>query len=59
MTGGIGVPGFLGYKTGAALPTLTQILDGIPPANSPPVTVLPSPAARIFVPAAAMISPRL
>ena len=28
MTGGIGVPGFLGYAVGAPLPTLTQILDG-------------------------------
>ena len=45
MTGGIGVPGFLGYEVGAALPTLTQILDGRPPANSPPVTVIAIPGS--------------
>ena len=43
MTGGIGVPGFLGYEAGAPLPTLGQILDGAPPANSPPVTVIAVP----------------
>jgi CubicO group peptidase (beta-lactamase class C family) len=43
MTGGIGVPGFIGYEVGAPLPTLTQILDGAPPANSPPVTVIAVP----------------
>src|SRR5262249_50681963 len=43
MTGGIGVPGFLGYETDAPLPTLTQILDGTPPANSPPVTLIAVP----------------
>jgi CubicO group peptidase (beta-lactamase class C family) len=43
MTGGIGVPGFLGYEAGAPLPTLPQILDGSPPANSPPVTVIAVP----------------
>jgi CubicO group peptidase (beta-lactamase class C family) len=45
MTGGIGVPGFLGYEAGAALPTLTQILDGVPPANSPPVTSIAVPGS--------------
>ena len=39
MTGGIGVPGYLGYDPGAPLPNLLQILDGMPPANSPPVRV--------------------
>jgi CubicO group peptidase (beta-lactamase class C family) len=43
MTGGIGVPGFLGYEAGASLPTLVEILDGAPPANSPPVTVIAVP----------------
>ena len=45
MTGGIGVPGFLGYEAGAPLPTLGQILDGAPPANSPPVTVIAVPGS--------------
>jgi CubicO group peptidase (beta-lactamase class C family) len=45
MTGGIGVPGFLGYAVDAPLPTLTQILDGTPPANSPPVTVIAVPGS--------------
>jgi CubicO group peptidase (beta-lactamase class C family) len=45
MTGGIGVPGFLGYAVGAPLPTLAQILDGAPPANSPPVTMIAVPGS--------------
>lgn len=45
MTGGIGVPGFLGYEAGAPLPSLRQILDGVPPANSPPVTVIAVPGS--------------
>jgi CubicO group peptidase (beta-lactamase class C family) len=45
MTGGIGVPGFIGYEVGAPLPTLTQILDGTPQANSPPVTVIAVPGS--------------
>ncbi len=45
MTAGIGVPGFLGYRIGAPLPTLVQILDGAPPANSPPVTVIAAPGS--------------
>ncbi|MBV8458944.1 MAG: beta-lactamase family protein [Acetobacteraceae bacterium] len=39
MTAGIGVPGYLGYRPGAPLPALVQILNGTPPANSPPVHV--------------------
>jgi len=35
--------GYKGYARGAALPTLLQILDGEPPANSPPVRVVTSP----------------
>jgi CubicO group peptidase (beta-lactamase class C family) len=45
MTAGIGVPGFVGYELGAPLPNLTQILYGVPPANSPPVTVIADPGS--------------
>jgi len=45
MTGGIGVPGFLGYAVGAPIPTLAQVLDGAPPANSPPVTMIAVPGS--------------
>ena len=43
MTAGIGVPGFAGYASGAPLPSLREILDGSPPANSPPVTIVQAP----------------
>jgi CubicO group peptidase (beta-lactamase class C family) len=46
MTAGIGVPGYLGYEPGQRLPTLAQILDGAPPANSPPVRVEAIPGSR-------------
>ena len=36
-TGGLTVHGFEGYPVDEPLPTLIQILDGTPPANSPPV----------------------
>jgi CubicO group peptidase (beta-lactamase class C family) len=38
-TGGLTVHGFLGYSPDLPLPTTTQVLDGTPPANSPPVRV--------------------
>ena len=37
--GGTTVPGFPGYAVGVPLPTLLQILDGTPPANTPAVQV--------------------
>lgn len=37
--GGVSGHGFTGYPAGAPLPTLTDILDGKPPANSAPVRV--------------------
>lgn len=37
--GGLNVHGFLGYERSEPLPTLAQVLDGLPPANSPPVRV--------------------
>jgi len=46
MTAGIGVPGYLGYEPGQKLPTLQQILDGTPPANSPSVRVEAIPGSR-------------
>ncbi len=46
MTGGIGVPGFTGYEPGDALPSLNQILDGAPPAHSPPVRLEYVPGSR-------------
>jgi CubicO group peptidase (beta-lactamase class C family) len=45
MTAGTDVSGFLGYELGAPLPNLTQILYGVPPANSPPVTVIAEPGS--------------
>jgi CubicO group peptidase (beta-lactamase class C family) len=46
MTAGVGVPGYVGYEPGAPLPSLSQILDGLPPANSPPVRVEAVPGSR-------------
>jgi CubicO group peptidase (beta-lactamase class C family) len=43
---GLTVHGFGGYATNAPLPTVPQILDGLPPANSPPVRVTASPGVR-------------
>ena len=45
MTGGVNVPGYTGYPRGAELPDLRQILDGTPPANSPPVHVVREPGS--------------
>jgi CubicO group peptidase (beta-lactamase class C family) len=36
-SGALTVSGVPGYEQGEALPSLTDILDGIPPANTPPV----------------------
>ena len=38
-TAGLTVHGFAGYASGAPLPNLEQILDGLPPANSPAIRV--------------------
>ena len=42
-TGGTTVHGFLGYSPDLPVPTLVQVLDGLPPANSPPVRVDKTP----------------
>jgi CubicO group peptidase (beta-lactamase class C family) len=46
MTGGINVPGYAGYRAGAPLPTLVQVLEGKPPANSEPVRIVAPPGAQ-------------
>jgi CubicO group peptidase (beta-lactamase class C family) len=46
MTGGIGVPGYLGYVPGTSLPNLLQILNGEPPANSAPIRVVYASGTR-------------
>ena len=46
MTGGINVPGYWGYRPGLPLPTLRQILEGAPPANSPPVGIIVPPGTK-------------
>ncbi len=45
-TAGLGVHGFWGYNAGDPLPSLTQILDGVPPAISKPVRSLFEPGLR-------------
>lgn len=42
-TSGITPGGFAGYEPRAALPNVRQILDGTPPANSPPAQALQAP----------------
>ncbi len=42
---GINVHGFQGYDRDAPLPTLVQVLDGTPPANSPPIRVTATPGS--------------
>lgn len=46
--GGTTVPGFPGYAAGDRLPTLIEILDGAPPANTPKVRVV-LPPGMMFV----------
>jgi CubicO group peptidase (beta-lactamase class C family) len=43
---GLTVQGFLGYPTDSSLPTLLQILNGVPPANSKPIRVDMIPGAK-------------
>jgi len=45
-TGGLSVHGFRGYAPGEPIPSLAQILDGAPPANSDAVRVTIAPGTR-------------
>ncbi len=45
-TSGLSVPTMRGYPTGEVLPTMEQILDGIPPATNQPIRVLHTPGSR-------------
>lgn len=42
-TAGMNIRGYTGYVAGSQFPTLPQILDGLPPANSQPVRVVQVP----------------
>jgi CubicO group peptidase (beta-lactamase class C family) len=44
---GVTVRGFEGFARGAELPTLRQILDGQPPANTPPIRVNSVPGTEV------------
>ena len=45
-TGGTNVSGFGGYPAGSAIPTLLQVLNGAPPANSEAVQVVSVPGSQ-------------
>lgn len=45
-TAGLNQVGGTGYERGAPLPTLTQILDGAAPANTPPIRVETAPGEK-------------
>jgi CubicO group peptidase (beta-lactamase class C family) len=45
-TAGTSTPGFPGYRTDADVPTLVQVLDGAPPANTDAVRVVGAPGSR-------------
>jgi CubicO group peptidase (beta-lactamase class C family) len=45
-TAGLTIHGFPGYKTSSPLPTLVQVLDGEPPANTAPVRVNAIPGTQ-------------
>ena len=51
---GFTVSGFEGYAVGAAMPSLLQVLDGLPPSNSAAIALMCRPAASGARPAGAM-----
>jgi CubicO group peptidase (beta-lactamase class C family) len=48
MTSGLSVSGFPGHAQGEKLPTLNEVLDGKPPANTPPVRIFYKPGTEYF-----------
>ena len=48
MTSGLSVSGFPGHSIGDTLPSLLQILNGKPPANTPPIRVFYQPGTKYF-----------
>ena len=46
-TAGLTVRGFRGYAEGEAVPTILQVLDGLPPANNAPVRVDRAPGSEV------------
>jgi CubicO group peptidase (beta-lactamase class C family) len=47
-TAGTNVHGFEGYERGKPVPTLMQVLDGKPPANSDPIRVIGEPGTKFM-----------
>lgn len=45
---GVSVSGFYGYRTDEKLPTLIEVLDGTPPANSDPIRVIAEPGKDVM-----------
>jgi CubicO group peptidase (beta-lactamase class C family) len=45
---GMNVGGFIGYDTAENLPSLTEVIKGLPPANSPEVRLVVKPGTRFL-----------
>ena len=48
MTSGLSVSGFPGHEQGEQLPTLLEVLNGKPPANTSPIKVFYKPGSQYF-----------
>jgi CubicO group peptidase (beta-lactamase class C family) len=46
-TAGVNLPGVIGYQAGEPIPDLIQILNGMPPANTPPIVVDRVPRTKV------------